>query len=103
LFDSNRDEQNILFKNEFDKWSAENKNLRIIYTLTEEPYSNVGNWKGERGMIDKAMLKRHLDDTALDNSIFYICGPPTMLKAMQDLLLSDLQISEVGIKVEEFT
>jgi glycine betaine catabolism B len=44
-----------------------------------------------------------LDDTALDNSIFYICGPPTMLKAMQDLLLSDLQISEVGIKVEGFT
>jgi hypothetical protein len=34
--------------------------LRIIYTLTEETYPNLESWKGERGKIDKAMLKNAL-------------------------------------------
>ena len=39
----------------------------------------------------------------LNNSIFYICGPPGMLKAMQALLQEDLNIPKERIKVEEFT
>ncbi|MGC1929328.1 MAG: hypothetical protein WA667_10170 [Candidatus Nitrosopolaris sp.] len=39
----------------------------------------------------------------LDNSIFYICGPPGMLKAMQKLLQDDLHIPKEKIKIEEFT
>ena len=36
MFDSNRNGNNILFKKEFDEWSSINKNLRIIYTISEE-------------------------------------------------------------------
>jgi ferredoxin-NADP reductase len=39
----------------------------------------------------------------LENSIFYICGPPGMLKAMQKLLQGDLRIPDERIKLEEFT
>jgi ferredoxin-NADP reductase len=39
----------------------------------------------------------------LENSIFYICGPSGMLKAMQKLLQGDLQIPDERIKLEEFT
>ena len=58
---------------------------------------------GEYGRIDKAMILKCLDSTALNNSIFYICGPPSMLKAMQSLLQEELQIPKERIKVEEFT
>jgi glycine betaine catabolism B len=49
------------------------------------------------------MILKYLDNTLLDNSIFYICGPPSMLKAMQLLLQEELKISKEKIKVEEFT
>ena len=36
MFDSNRNSNNILFKKEFDDWANINKNLKIIYTISEE-------------------------------------------------------------------
>jgi ferredoxin-NADP reductase len=108
MFDSNRDPDNILFKKEFDEWTNLNKNLKIIYTISEDKHdvdpSYVNNgWKGEHGRINKAMILKYLDDTLLNNSIFYICGPPGMLKAMQSLLEEELEISKEKIKMEEFT
>ncbi|MGC1135106.1 MAG: FAD-dependent oxidoreductase, partial [Nitrososphaeraceae archaeon] len=104
MFDSNRDEANILYKEEFDEWLKANENLDIIYTISEEGQSSspANEWKGERGRINKQMLTRYLDNEDLDNSIYYTCGPPGMIKAMQTLL-QDLQISKERIKIEEFT
>ena len=108
MFDSNRDPYSILFKKEFDDWTTLNKNLKIIYTVSEDKHdedkSTVTNgWKEEYGRINKAMILKYLDNTLLNNSIFYICGPPSMLKAMQSLLQEELKISKEKIKVEEFT
>ena len=61
------------------------------------------DWKGEHGRIDKTMILKYLDTNELNNSIFYIWGPPSMLNAMQTLLQEDLQIPKERIKVEEFT
>jgi ferredoxin-NADP reductase len=110
MFDSNRNQQNTLFKSEFDECINRNKNLKIIYTITEEEEEQqdqsqtiIKEWKGEKGRIDKAMLTKYLDDNELKNSIFYTCGPPGMIKAMQKLLGEDLHIPKEQIKVEEFT
>jgi glycine betaine catabolism B len=105
MFDSNRNDQNILYKNEFDAWINANKNLKIIYTITEEERSSspANEWRGEHGRIDKAMLTRYLTKEDLGNSIYYTCGPLAMIKAMQTLLQDDLQIPKERIKVEEFT
>jgi glycine betaine catabolism B len=112
MFDSNRDRENILFKKEFDEWANINKNLKIIYTISENQDRHeqqqsssftATDWKGEYGRIDKAMILKYLDTNMLNNSIFYICGPPSMLKAMQSLLQDDLEIPKERIKVEEFT
>jgi glycine betaine catabolism B len=86
----------------------ENKNLKIIYTIVDEGQespSSIPNdhWKGERGFINRAMLVKYLGTDELDNSIFYICGPPGMLKAMQKLLQDDLHIPKERIKIEVFT
>jgi ferredoxin-NADP reductase len=48
------------------------------------------------------MLTKNLNTNVLENSIFYICGPPGMLKAMQKLL-DELQIPRDRILIEEFT
>jgi ferredoxin-NADP reductase/nitrite reductase/ring-hydroxylating ferredoxin subunit len=108
MFDSNRNRENILFKKEFDEWANKNKNLKIIYTISEDEQqqqssSTANDWKGEHGRIDKAMILKYLDTNMLNNSIFYICGPPSMLKAMQSLLQDNLEIPRERIKVEEFT
>jgi ferredoxin-NADP reductase len=47
------------------------------------------------------MILKYLNSNILDNSIFYICGPPGMLKAMQSLLQEELNIPKERIKVEE--
>jgi NAD(P)H-flavin reductase len=109
MFDSNRNRDSILFKKEFDEWANKNDKLKIIYTISEDeqqqqPSSSTANdWKGEHGRIDKAMILKYLDTQILSNSIFYICGPPSMLKAMQTLLQDNLEIPKERIKVEEFT
>jgi ferredoxin-NADP reductase/nitrite reductase/ring-hydroxylating ferredoxin subunit len=107
MFDSNRNRDNILFKQEFDDCANINKNLKIIYTISDggqqQSSSTANDWKGEYGRIDKAMILKYLDINMLNNSIFYICGPPSMLKAMQALLQDELEIPKERIKVEEFT
>jgi glycine betaine catabolism B len=121
MFDSNRNRQNILFKDEFDDWAAQNQNLKIVYTITENeteqrqqseavhnisssgPTENNGTWDGERGRIDKTMIERHLSKQEISNGIFYICGPPGMIRALEDLLQKQFEIQGERIKVEEFT
>jgi glycine betaine catabolism B len=57
MFDSNRNEQNVLYKNEFYEWVNTNKNLKIVFAITEEDgekqSSTSRSWTGERGRIDK--------------------------------------------------
>ena len=107
MFDSNKSRGDILFKNEFDGWANANKNLKIVYTISEDQQeqslSAATAWEGEYGRIDKAMILRHMDYGAINNSIFYVCGPPGMLKAMQSLLQKDMGIPKERVKVEEFT
>jgi glycine betaine catabolism B len=48
------------------------------------------------------MILKYLDSNILNKSIFYICGPPSMLNATQ-ALLRELSIPKERIMVEEFT
>ncbi|MGN6707850.1 MAG: Rieske 2Fe-2S domain-containing protein [Candidatus Nitrosocosmicus sp.] len=111
MFDSNKNKDSILFKNEFDDWVNTNKNLNIIYTITEEENPNEQSssltstnvWKGEYGRINKEMILKYIDDSILKDSIFYICGPPGMLKAMKSVIQEELEIPKERIITEEFT
>lgn len=104
MFDSNRNVENILFKEEFDDCLKRNNNLKIVYTITEEEQSqNTEQWKGERGRINKALIQKYLSGTEVESALFYICGPPAMLNAMKQILKDDLKVADERIKVEEFT
>jgi glycine betaine catabolism B len=49
------------------------------------------------------MVRKYLNTIEMDNSIFFICGPPGMLNAMKKLLQVDLGVPKERIKIEEFT
>jgi ferredoxin-NADP reductase/nitrite reductase/ring-hydroxylating ferredoxin subunit len=114
MFDSNKNQENILYKDEFDKWANQNSSIKVVYTLTDEDKEKeeqgqnkksekLNRTEEEQGRIDKSMLKRHLTKNDIDNAVFYVCGPPGMLKSMQELLRQQLQVPNKRLKVESFT
>jgi len=111
MFDSNRNEENILYRMDFDQCVRTNRNLKIIYTITDEGKEDSaagtatagGDWKGEIGFINKEMVTKYMTSDELEDSTFYICGPPGMLIAMQKLLQNDLRIPDERVKIEEIT
>ena len=64
--------------------------------LTSRAYP--GN--GYSSLKDKKMLSRHL--ATLQGPIYYIAGPPAMVVAMRQMLLS-AGVEEDDIRAEEFT
>jgi ferredoxin-NADP reductase len=95
LFYSNRQEDDIPFRDEFDGLIAKNPNLTIINTLTRPGPS----WKGRIGRIDADMIKELLPNYA--DWTFYSSGPQRMVDSML-LLLKELGIPEKQARKEYF-
>jgi ferredoxin-NADP reductase len=96
LFYGCRTENDIVFKNEFEGLAQKNENLKLVFTLNEAP----PQWKGATGIINADMVKRELPD--YKETIFYACGPPPMVKAMEALIES-LGLPKTQLKLEYFT
>jgi len=95
LFYSNRQEDDIPFKDEFDGLKAKNQNLTIINTLTRPGPT----WKGRMGRIDAEMIKEHLPNYA--DWTFYSSGPGKMVDSML-LVLKEMGIPEKQAHKEYF-
>ena len=57
-----------------------NKNLKVVYAL-EKPSES---WTGYEGYINAQMIEKEIPDYA--ERVFYTCGPPAMVRAMESLL-----------------
>lgn len=97
LFYSNRTANDIVFKEQFDQMAVNNKNLKIIYTVTDQ---DPPNWDGELARIDKQMIKKYLDNP--NTYRYYVCGPIAMVDVMIETL-KDLNIPQENIHFERFT
>ncbi len=97
VFYSNKTRALTAFFEDFQEWSRENPNLVFIPTLDGE---QPANWPFELGMIDEAMLRRHIHD--LQRPIYYVVGPPPMVVAMKTLL-EKIGVDELQIRIEDFT
>jgi ferredoxin-NADP reductase len=95
LLYGNNSIEDIVYKEEFDRLQKENNNLKVVYTLNNPP----SNWKGYTGYINAEMIRKEVPD--YKSRVFYICGPPAMVKAMKKLL-QELKISPEQIKTENF-
>ncbi|MFB6075939.1 MAG: ferredoxin--NADP reductase [Candidatus Aenigmatarchaeota archaeon] len=95
LFFSNRTKEDIIYLEELRKMNKIDK-IEVVNTLTKERPSK---WEGETGRININMIKRHVSE--LKNKLWYICGPPAMVDALNNYLL-ELNIDESKIKWEDW-
>ena len=98
LIYANKAEEDIAFHNDFVEMERENKNLRVVYTLTGPLDKN--QWKGKTGVITGEMVKEEIPDYS--ERIFYICGPPKMVYYLRTLLSEELKLSKGKIIWEHF-
>jgi ferredoxin-NADP reductase len=96
LLYGNRSESDIVFKKELEEMEKQNKNLKVVFILTEA--SNA--WKGATGVIDAEMVKKEVPD--YKERVFYACGPPPMVQAMEKLI-KDLGLPPTQLRLEVFT
>ena len=95
LLYSNRTPNDIVYKNEWNVFEKENPNLKVVNTITDD----TTNWDGRTGRISEAMIKEFCSD--VNNTIFYICGPPGMVEGLSNLLKA-MNVPQQNIKIEKF-
>jgi ferredoxin-NADP reductase len=99
LFYSNRRPDDAAFLDELATAQRENPNFTLVATMTKMEKSSQP-WHGETGLIDEAMLRRHLSN--ISHPIYYVSGPPTMVAAMQKIL-KEAGVKSENVRAEEFS
>jgi ferredoxin-NADP reductase len=100
LFYSNRSPEDIIFREELEVMARERKELRVVFSLDTAETCPLG-WKGKCGFISADMIKEELPDYA--ERIFYVCGPPGMVKSLVTILQGQMKVPAEKIKIENFT
>jgi len=59
--------------------SAEMPSLKVIHVM-----SGQDDWQGEKGYVDAEKVKKYVTD--LENSQFFVCGPPVMMSKVVKML-----------------
>lgn len=95
LLYSNKTPADIVYKEEWAVFEKENPNLKVVHTITE----SIAEWQGRTGRINEAMIREFCSD--INNSLFYICGPPGMVDGLSNLLKT-MNVPLQNIKIEKF-
>jgi ferredoxin-NADP reductase len=95
LFYGCRTEKDIVFKKELEESAKTNKNLKLVFVITEPS----PQWRGETGIITADLVKKVLPD--YKENMFYTCGPPGMVTAMEKLV-ETIGLPKEKIKKELF-
>merc|ERR1712014_550243 len=76
----NKKKEDILLKDLLDDWASKFPNrLKVVYVLSQAGEDDT--WSGERGHINKALMKQYIAPPSEDSQIF-VCGPPPMYNAL---------------------
>nr|WP_321412860.1 flavodoxin reductase [uncultured Allomuricauda sp.] len=90
LLFANQRERDIIMQSEFHRWLGKD----FINILSDEHSS-----KFPHGFMDTEFLKEHITDT---DAKFYLCGPPPMMKSVQQDL-AKLGVSKDQLVTEELS
>ena len=74
LFFSNKTDKDIILEQEFNSMLRNN----VVHVITNDPHTSYYS-----GYINEEFLKKNVTDFSKN---FYLCGPPKMVEAMQDIL-----------------
>src|SRR3989344_4177820 len=96
LLYSNRTPADIVYRDEWPLFEKQNQNLKVVNTITQPEGTD---WNGRTGRVNDSMIKEFCND--INNSLFYICGPPGMVTELSELLKT-MNVPQQNIKVEKF-
>jgi ferredoxin-NADP reductase len=96
LFYGCRTPSDIAFREDFEELAKRNSNLKLVFMVSQA----TPDWNGLTGNITMDMIKQELPD--YKDYIYYTCGPPGMVKAMQTLVAS-MGLPKDRLKQEYFT
>ncbi len=96
LFYGCRTPEDIVFREEFEDLAQKNKNLKLVLIVNQP----TPDWKGAAGIINADLIKQQLPD--YQKNMYYTCGPPPMVEAMEKLVES-LGLSREKLKREYFS
>jgi ferredoxin-NADP reductase len=105
LFHSNHTPEDAPFQKELNALAKANSKFHFIPSMSDikSPLLSKegagGGWDGEKGIINKSMLERHVTD--LSTPIYYIAGPEGFVTAMRKMLV-EAKVDEDNIRFEEF-
>lgn len=97
LIQGNRAEEQILYREELQSMTG-TLDLAVHHVLTEpQP-----GWQGQRGVPDRALLEKLIPVEQRARARYYVCGPPAMIDALEDTLLSDFEVPAGQVMSERF-
>lgn len=86
LLNGNRLVEDILCKEDLDKFQEENEDrCDILYTLTQGPE----DWDGLRGRIAGPLLEKHCQKGGVGDTMVLVCGPEALEKSVKSWLLGN--------------
>jgi len=88
----------IIFNEEFRRLESENSRLNFKVTCTRLGHDDP--WPGRRGRIDSEWIREHITD--LSRTVFYACGPNTLVDSTESLVLEELKVPKEQIKTEKW-
>jgi len=93
---ANRTIRDIVFKEDFDLMQKQYLKLKVSHVL----YEPAPGFKCVVGLINAQIIKNGVPDYAQRK--FYICGPPSMVVAMEKILTEELALPKENIVTERF-
>jgi ferredoxin-NADP reductase len=99
LFYSNHGPEDAPFLEELEALEQQNPRYTMIPSMSDMSMSSRP-WSGEVGLIDRAMLSRHVKDAV--SPIYYVAGPPKLVTAMQAMLKAQ-SVADADVRAEAFS
>jgi predicted ferric reductase len=94
LFYCSRTQWGIAHREELDAIAG--GKVKVIHVLSKPETA----WQGEKGRISAEIIQRYV--SGLENTGFYICGPPPMMDSARQVLLS-IGVDASEIHTERFS
>jgi Na+-transporting NADH:ubiquinone oxidoreductase subunit F len=90
----------VFYRDDFDRLAQTYDNFSWVIGLSEPQPED--HWQGPVGFIHQILFERYLKQhPASEDCEYYLCGPPPMIQAVQNLL-NDLGVDEKNIRFDKF-
>lgn len=96
LFYGCRTPQDITFREELEALAKVNRNLKLVFLINAPAL----DWTGYTGVVTADLIAKELPN--YNDNIFYCCGPPPMVTAMQKMI-EGMGLPTQQLKLEYFT